>query len=434
MKNSKHTMLRSIQSHLIAGTAAVILLVAGMGGWAYWTEISGAVIAPGVLVVDSNVKKVQHPTGGVVRELLVDNGDHVIAGQVIVRLDETQARANLAILIKRLDELVARQAREEAERDGSDEVTFPAEIINRRSQPDVAKLIAGQERLFEIRRNAREGQRAQLTERIEQYKQEIAGFLAQEIAKVSESDWIRKELEGVMTLWKKNLVQFTRVVSLQRDAARTDGERAGLVSSIAQAKNKIAEIELQILQIDQDLRAEVGKDLASIRAEIAETSEQKIAAEDVLTHIDIRAPQNGIVHELTVHTVGGVIAAGEAIMMIVPREDTLDVEAKIAPQMINQVRIGQTAVLRFSSFDQRTTPEIDGLVTRISPDLVKDPKSNEQYYSVRIAIRLNMLTDPELELVPGMPVESFIKTDNRTVLSYLMKPLSDQIKRAFRER
>ena len=434
MKNAKHTMLRSIRSHLIAGTAAVVLLVAGMGGWAYTTEIAGAVIAPGVLVVDSNVKKVQHPTGGVVRELLVDNGDHVTAGQVIVRLDDTQARASLAILTKRLDELMARQAREEAERDGANEITFPVELINRRSDPDVAKLIAGQERLFEIRRKAREGQRAQLTERIEQLKQEIAGLLAQETAKVSESDWIRKELEGVMTLWQKNLVQFTRVVSLQRDVARADGERAELISSVAQAKNKIAEIELQILQIDQDLRAEVGKDLASIRAEIAETSEQKITAEDVLSRIEIRAPQDGTVHEMSVHTVGGVVAAGEAIMMIVPAKDTLDVEAKIAPQMINQVHIGQTAVLRFSSFDQRTTPEIDGVVTRVSPDLIKDPKTNEQYYSVRIGISSDTIKKLKLELVPGMPVESFIKTDDRTVLSYLMKPLHDQIMRAFRER
>ena len=181
-------------------------------------------------------------------------------------------------------------------------------------------MIAGQERLFEIRRKAREGERAQLTERIEQLKQEIAGLQAQETAKVSESDWIRKELEGVMTLWQKNLIQFTRVVSLQRDVARADGERAELVSSVAQAKNKIAEIELQILQIDQDLRAEVGKDLASIRAEIAETSEQKITAEDVLSRIEIRAPQDGTVHEMSVHTVGGVVAAGEAIMMIVPAE------------------------------------------------------------------------------------------------------------------
>jgi len=434
MSNANPTVLRSILTHLIAGTAAVVLLVAGMGGWAYTTEIAGAIIAPGVLVVDSNVKKVQHPSGGVVRELLVDDGDHVTSSQLIVRLDDTQARANLAIFTKRLDELVARQAREEAERDGASEIAFPAELTSRDSDPELAKLIAGQRRLFEIRRNAREGERAQLAERINLLKQEIAGLEAQAAAKLTETDWIRQELEGVTKLWQKNLIQFPRLVSLQRDVAKTEGERAQLVSSIAQAKNKIAEIELQILQIDQDLRAEVGKDLASIRAEIAETSEQKIAAEDVLSRIDIRAPQEGTVHEMTVHTVGGVVAAGEPIMMIVPLNDTLDVEAKIAPESINQVRIGQRAVLRFSSFDQRTTPEIDGVVTRVSPDLIKDAKTNEQFYLVRIGIAANAVANLKMQLVPGMPVESFIKTDVRTVLSYLMKPLNDQVMRAFRER
>ena len=189
-----------------------------------------------------------------------------------------------------------------------------------------------------------------------------------------------------MTLWKKNLVQFTRVVALQRDVSKAEGDRAQLIASIAQSRNKIAEIELQILQIDQDLRAEVGKDLATIRADTAETTEKKVAAEDVLTRVDIRAPQGGTVHEMSVHTVGGVVAPGEAMMMIVPEGDALDVEARIAPQMIDQVHIDQMAVLRFSAFNQRTTPEIDGRVTRISPDLIQDPKTNEHYYSVRIAI------------------------------------------------
>ena len=184
-----------------------------------------------------------------------------------------------------------------------------------------------------------------------------------------------------MTLWQKNLVQFTRVVGLKRDLARAEGEQGQLVASVAETKNKIAEIELQILQIDQDLRAEVGKDLATISADTAETTEKKIAAEDVLSRIDIRAPQDGTVHEMSVHTVGGVVSPGEAMMMIVPVSDTLDVEARIAPRMIDQVHVGQTAVLRFSAFDQRTTPEIDGKVTLVSADLVQDPKKpNERSY------------------------------------------------------
>ena len=424
----------SIRSHLIAGVGAAVLLVGGVGGWAATTEIAGAVIAPGVLVVDSNVKKVQHQTGGVVSELLVHDGDHVKAGDVVVRLDDTQARANLAILTKQLDELMARQAREEAERDGSSDIAFPTELTSRSSEPEVVLLLAGQQRLFEIRGKARAGQKAQLNERIAQLQQEIEGLKAQQSAKATEIEWVRKELEGVTSLWEKNLVQFTRVVGLQRDLAKAQGELGQLISNIAQSKDKITETELQILQIDQDLRAEVGKDLATIRADMAEITEKKIAADDVLARIEIRAPQDGIVHEMTVHTIGGVVAPGEAIMLIVPVNDVLDVEAKIPPSMIDQVRLHQTAMLRFSAFDQRTTPEIEGQVTRISPDLVQDPKNNEAYYMVRVAIPEEQVKSLHLALVPGMPVESFIRTDDRTVISYLVKPLRDQIEKAFRER
>ena len=352
MPMARNMRLGTIRAHLIAGVAAVALLVVGVGGWAATTELAGAVVAPGVVVVDSNVKKIQHPTGGIISELLVHNGDVVKAGQVIVRLDDTQARSNLAIHTKRLDELMARQAREEAERDGAEQIVFPEELTKRAADPDVARLMAGEERLFNIRRKAREGQKAQLDERIAQLRQEVTGLVAQEAAKVNEIEWIRKELEGIMTLWQKNLVQFTRVVSLQRDLAKAEGDHGQLIASTAENKNKIAEIELQIIQIDQDLRAEVGKELATIRADIAETTEQKIAAEDVFSRIEIRAPQDGTVHEMSVHTVGGVVAAGEEMMLIVPAGDTLDVEAKVPPDAIDQVHVGQDsgpALLRLQS-------------------------------------------------------------------------------------
>jgi len=351
-----------------------------------------------------------------------------------VRLDDTQTRSTLAIQTKRLDELMARQAREEAERDGADKIVFPEELINRRDDPDVARLMAGEERLFNIRRKAREGQKAQLDERIAQLRQEVTGLVAQEAAKVNEIEWIKKELEGIMTLWQKNLVQFTRVVSLQRDLARAEGDHGQLIASTAENKNKIAEIELQIIQIDQDLRSEVGKDLAAIRADMAETTEKKIAAEDVFSRIEIRAPQDGTVHEMSVHTVGGVIEAGEELMQIVPASDTLDVEAKVPAEAIDQVHVGQTAFLRFSAFDQRTTPEIDGTVMIVSADLIQEDKTNERYYTARIAIPPQKIQDLGLALLPGMPVETFIRTDDRTVVSYLMKPLNDQIRKAFRER
>jgi len=426
---------RSIRSHLLGGLAVVALLAGGVGGLAATTELSGAVIAPGRLVVDSNVKKVQHPTGGVVGELRARDGDKVKAGDIVVRLDETITQANLAIVVKSLNELQSRLARLEAERDNVDSVVFPAELLARAGDSELARSMSGERNLFEFRKSARAGQKAQLRERIAQLKEEIQGLTGQVAAKKRETELIGQELEGVRDLWRKNLVQIQRVTALERDAARLEGERGQLIASTAQAKGKISEIELQILQIDQDLRSEVAKDLREVQGKIAELVERKVAAEDQLKRIDIRAPQNGMVHQSTVHTVGGVITPGEAIMLIVPEADALTVEAKLAPQDIDQVRVGQTAALRFSAFSQRTTPELDGVVSRVSADLTTDQRTGAAYFVVRIT-----LSDSEiarlggLRLVPGMPVETFIRTGERTVLSYVMKPFTDQINRSFRSR
>src|SRR3954471_18775360 len=301
--------LRSIRRHLLAGVALVVLLSGGVGGWAATTELAGSVIGPGNFVVETNTKKVQHPTGGVVGELRVRDGDSVKAGDVVVRLDDTVTRANLAIVVKSLDELAARQARLEAERDAANAPSFPAELLARRQDPDVARLIAGEQKLFETRRSARQGQKAQLKERVGQLQEQIQGLDDQIAAKRREIVLIGEELKGVRELWSKNLVPITRVTALERDAARLEGERGSLVSSIAQSKGKITETELQVLQIDQDLRTEVGKELAEIRGKVSELVEKKVTAEDQLKRIDIRAPQDGMVHQSSVHTVGGVITA-----------------------------------------------------------------------------------------------------------------------------
>jgi HlyD family secretion protein len=427
---------RSMRRALLGGTVVASLLAFGIGGWAATTEIAGAVVAPGSLVVDTNVKKVQHPTGGVIGELRVRDGDHVKAGDVVVRLDDTQTRANLAIITKSLDELAARQARDEAERDGAKKVVFPPELLARLHDPEVARVVEGERKLFEIRRSAREGQVAQLRERIAQLREQIQGPADQVGAKKREIELIGQELKGVRELWQKNLVQITRVTALERDAARLEGERGSLVSTIAQTKGKITETELQILQIEQDLRTEVGKDLAEIRGKTAELVEKKVAAEDQLKRVDIRAPQDGMVHQLAVHTVGGVITPqGEPIMLIVPEADALTVEARIQPQDIDQVRVGQKAVLRFSAFNQRTTPELNGAVSRVSADVSQDQKTGATYYTIRIAVsEAELARLGGLKLVPGMPVESFIQTGERTVISYLTKPLHDQIMKAWREK
>jgi len=429
--------LESIQRYIIVGMIMFGCVTFGIGGWAATSQLSGAVVAQGVIVVDSNVKKVQHPTGGIVGELRVREGDRVNAGDILIRLDETQTLTNANIVTKNLDELLARQARLETERDSADQIAFPRVLLQRTkdSNSEAERAIAAEQKLFDLRRQARSGQKAQLKERSAQLQNEINGYLGQTEAKQKEIGFIQQELEGVRGLWQKNLVPITRLTALERDAARLEGERSQLGGMIAQAKGKIAEIELQIIQVDQDLRSEVGKDLIETRSKLSELAERKTAAVDQLNRIDIRAPQSGRVHELSVHTVGGVISPGEQIMLIVPDADSLAIEAKISPRDIDQVFVGQSATLRFAAFNQKTTPEIDGDISVVSADITQEQRTGASYYTSRVLLKPEELAKlGSAKLVPGMPVDVFIKTQGRTALSYLTKPLRDQAERAFKER
>jgi HlyD family secretion protein len=426
---------RSIHRHVRTGIIIVVVLCGGVGGWAVATDISGALIAPGSVVVDSNVKKVQHPTGGIVGEVRVRDGDRVKIGDVVVRLDATITRANLAIVSKGLNELTARKARLEAERDGTETVTFPAALLERESDPDVASALVSERKLFELRRSARVGQKSQLRQRITQLEEQIEGLSSQANAKAREIELINRELEGVRELWKKNLVPITRLTALEREATRLDGERGQLIATIAQTRGKITETELQIIQIEQDLSSEVAKETREIDGKIGEFVERKVTAEDQLKRIEIRSPQDGTVFQSAVHTVGGVITAGDAIMLIVPNADNLMVEAKVNPQDIDQLQLGQRAVLRFSAFNQRTTPELNGTITRISADTSIDQRTGQSFYTIRIGMSAAEIARlGEVRMVPGMPVEAFVQTGERTVLSYLLKPLTDQVMRTFREK
>jgi HlyD family secretion protein len=425
----------SIKLHLIVGLAVVVVLAGGLGGWASTAEISGALIAPGSIVVESNIKKVQHPTGGVVGEVLARDGDLVKAGDVLVRLDDTVTKASLAIVTKNLDGLLARGARLQAEQQGLDKIVFPASLLDRADDPDVKNIIASETKLFEVRTTGRTGQKAQLRERITQLNEEINGLAAQEKAKDQEIALVEKELTGVRTLYDQHLVQISRLTALERDAARLNGERAQFIASRAQAKGKITETELQIIQVDKDLVSDVSKDLRETNDKIGEFVERKVTAEDQLRRTDIRAPQDGMVLQSTVHTVGGVITAGDAIMMIVPQSDDLQVEAKVNPQDIDKLQIGQKTLLRLSAFNQRTTPELNGVVSRVSPDVTTDQRTGQSYYTIRVTMppaEIARLGD--VKMIPGMPVEAFVQTGDRTMMSYLVKPLSDQLMRAFREK
>jgi HlyD family secretion protein len=425
----------SIRRHITAGTILVAVLLFGLGGWASTAEISGALIAQGSVVVDSNVKKVQHPTGGVVGELFVRDGDHVKEGDMLLRLDETVTQANLAIVTKGLTELYARKARLAAERDGADSVAAPPELADGVNDPDVKEALGSERKLFDLRRQDRLGQKQQLQERITQLQQQIAGLSAQQDAKNKEVALIEQELQGVRDLYAKNLVQLNRLTSLERDEARLEGELGQLVAQAAEAKGKIAEIQLQIIQVDQDLSSDVAKELRETDSKIGEYVERKVTAEDQLKRTDIRAPQDGIVFQSTANTVGGVIAAGDPIMLIVPESDNLLVEVKVDPKDIDQIQFGQPVLLRFSSFNVRTTPELNGTVVRMGADTTTDQRTGQSYYLVRISMTADEIKRlGDVKLTPGMPVEAFIQTGERTMLSYLVKPLHDQLMRSFREK
>jgi HlyD family secretion protein len=421
------------------GLAIVVAFVGGFGGWAATSELAGAVIASGSVVVESSVKKVQHPSGGVVKEILVKEGSVVEEGQVLVRLDDTLTRATLGVVRSQIDENHVRQARLLAEREDVDVMTFPAELAARRGEMTVVLSFKGEEKLFESRKAARDGQRSQLRERISQSKEEIRGLAAQEEAKERESKLIAEELVGVTDLYRKNLVSISRFMQLQREQTRIEGERGQFIAQIARARAKISETELQIIQLDQDFRSEVLKELRDVQGKIAEQVERMVAAEDQLKRVDIRSPRSGIVNSLTVHTVGGVIGNGETIMQIVPGGDELIVEAKVAPQDIDQIGHGAKVLVRIAAGNQRAMAELNGELIHVSADLTREPPSAgaqaQPYYLVRASLsEAELKRLGEFRLVPGMPAEAFIQTYSRTPLQYLLKPLRDQMAHTFRER
>jgi HlyD family secretion protein len=430
LAGSRTLLEPALARRLLLALSLIVLMVVSVGGWAATTPIGGAVISSGFVVVESNIKKVQHPTGGIVAEINVKNGNVVNAGDVVISLDDTQARANLGIVVSQLVQLRGRKARLEAERDQTDQVRFPAGFVE--SGEDAAAIMEGEKRLFEVRQSVKNGQIAQFNERIGQLKQEIKGTTAQRDAKAEEVDLMRDELERLEIMRKKDLVPTTRTLQAQRDLTRLRGEWGAHVAQIARSQGQISETELQIIGVTQNMQTDASKELRELEARVAELLERKVAAEDQLKRIYLRAPQTGFVHDLTVHTVGGVIGPGENVMSIVPTHDTLGVDARIGTADIDQVAVGQQAALRFPALNQRTTPEIRGTVTRVGADLSKDPQGNAVYFTLRISV-----SDHDREafkLVPGMPVEAFISTHERTALSYLMKPISDQVTRAFRER
>lgn len=428
---------RVVRRHELELKATLRILLVGAavgGGWATLVPLSGAVVLPGTLVVESSVKKIQHPTGGVVAEIPVHDGMHVRTGTLIARLDQTQVQAGQQLIANQIDQVRARIARLVAERDASNEIQLPQQLAERLNDVTVARLVASETSLFNARASARQGQKELYQSNIRQFEEQIDGLGAEIKSKSSQLDLIASELAGVQQLFAKGLVPLTRMTTLQREAARLEGERAQLTATIAETKAKIGQAQLQILQIDQNFRSEVMKDLRESQDKEAELMERNVAAKDQLNRIDIRAPTSGIVHQLTVHTIGGVVRPGDVIMEIVPDSDALEIEGRLPPNEIDQVHQGQPASVRFSTFNRQTIPQAKGTVTYVSADLSRDEQTNARFYTVRIDLpagerhHLNDLT-----LVSGMPVEIFLQTGSRTMLSYLFKPITDQFHRMFNE-
>ena len=425
----------AFEGELRTGLRALIVVGGVAGGWMTLVPLSGAVVVPGNLVVQSNVKTVQHPTGGVVAQIPVHNGMRVNAGDLLLRLDSTQAQASLQVISKQLDEVRAKSARLVAERDGLPRPAIPPEMSSRLDDNNVKTVLASEASLFRARTTARESQKELLKSKVSQLGEEIVGLEAQVASKAKQLELITGELTGVQELFDKRLVPIARLTALQREAARIEGERGQLISTIAETRTKVDEAKLQLVRLDQDVRTEVVKDLGEAQGKEAELSERSIAARDVLERIEMRAPTSGVIHQLNAHTIGGVIRAGDAVMEVVPDSDDLQIEAKLQPNDIDQVRKGQQALVRFSAFNQRVTPQLIGQVSYVSPDTTKDQQSGTSYFTVRI-----MLPEEErrrlagLQLSSGMPAEVFMQTGSRTMLSYLLKPIMDQFQRAFVER
>ena len=421
-----------LRTRIICGLAFGFILVAGAGGWAATAQLRGAIIATGSVKVDRNLKAIQHRDGGIISQIAVKEGDFVHKGQIMLRLDDAQTRAELGIVRSQLVEFSLRKARLIAERDGLDRLILPE--LTMEQDPHSTQTLVGEERLLRGNRQHRDSQKQQLELGIAQLGEEIKGLKAQRTAKSEELRLVQEEHAKIKGLADRRLIESNRIYTIDRETASLQGGKAEIDAGIARAKSRCSELELQILAIDETARTEAQRELTIVEPKIAELSERRVAIEDRLSRTDIRAPLSGTVNELSVHTIGGVVTPAEQLVTLVPENANLKIAARIQLTDIDQISIGQHAKLRFSAFNQRTTPELSGTVSFISPATSTDPANGQVYYLAEVQV--NQAEMDKLgtnALKPGMPLEVFISTEERTALSFLSKPLVDQFSRAFRE-
>ncbi|MCB1356260.1 MAG: HlyD family type I secretion periplasmic adaptor subunit [Maritimibacter sp.] len=421
---------------LILGLVAVLLLVGGLGTWAVTTSLAGAIVAHGMIEVESNRQAVQHPDGGVVDEILVREGDVVDADQVLIRLDRERLTSELSIIESQLFKLMAQRGLYEAERDGADEITFDPELLDAVGRtPEVGEMLESNRRLFSQRAENLVSSTEQLGKRKGQIASQIEGLEAQRAALQSQLALVEEELTGQLRLQEQGLAQLPKVLGLQREQARLLGSSGEITASIAQSEGQITEIDIEIQKLRAQLREEAIARLSDQEGTELELSERRRAVLEQLNRLDIRAPVAGAVHELRVYGEQSVIRPAEPILFIVPQDRPLIIGVQVETIHVDQVHVGQEVVLRFSAFDTRRTPEIWGRVISVSPDVIQDERTGRSFYRARVEIsegEISKLPEGSV-LVPGMPVEAYLRTGEHSPAAYLLKPFLDYFSTAFRE-
>jgi HlyD family type I secretion membrane fusion protein len=422
--------------HIVIGLAALGILLAGFGGWAGFSSISGAIIASGQVAVDRNRQIVQHPDGGVVAEILVDEGDTVTVGDVLIRLDSTLLGSNADILSDQLGEIQARSARLTAERDGADTIVFPADLVDRSAaDASLADVLDGQTRLFNARQTARAQEVDQLSKRRDQIANQIDGIDAQRTALALQLDLIGEELSAQQELLDKGLAQASRVLALRREDAGLRGRSGEFTATVAELRGRMTEIDIEVLKLRSQTSEAAITQLRDLQFRERELAEQLRALSEQLSRMEIRAPVAGIVYGLAVFAERAVIRPAEPVLFIIPQDRPLVILAQVSPLNIDQIYPGQDVTLRLPAFDARTTPELFATVQQVSADAFTDQTTGATFFRAEILPNdgeLDRLAEGKV-LLPGMPVEAFIRTADRSPIVYLFKPFLDYFNRAFRE-
>ncbi len=425
----------SAKKPLMVGFVSLGLLVLGVGVWSVATQISGAVIASGQIQVEAKRQVIQHPTGGVVGEINVVEGDLVDAGDVVLRFDDKALKSELAIIESQYFELLARKALFQAERDDRDVLNYDDELSSQAKQDDdIRALMDGQSNFFTARRASSEKQKEQLQEQKEQLGSQVKGVEAQNEANQTQLSLLEEELTDTQSLLDKGFAQASRVLALRREKARIAGQIGNLISELGRLKAAINGINIQLLQLDTERRTTAIENLRDIGYRTLELAERRAAIRETLSRLDVRAPMSGIIYDNKIFALQSVVQAAEPMMYIIPKDLPLVVQAQVDTVHVDQVYVGQDATLNFAAFNQRTTPQIFGRVTKLSADVFTDQVTGANYYQVELVPKQSELAKIEnLELLPGMPVEAFLKTDERSAFTYLVKPVTDYFNKAFRE-